>query len=146
MFDPKDDMNKSNKDWIKKQKISKEIQGDIFPDHKYKSMTEILNRQFAGHLAEEGIKYLQELGFLKLKVINKPNNLTRNESEVFDLLIKCKNRIVSFDEIANCIWKDKSEEKYSEYAITKLIERLKRKLPKYTIHTQRCVGYILVSS
>lgn len=146
MFDSKDDMNESDKDWVKKQKISKEIQEDIFPDHKYKSMTEILDRQFAGHLAEKSIKYLQELGFLKLKVVNKPNNLTKSESEVFDLLLRNKNKLVSFDQIADCIWKDKSDEKYSEYAMTKLIERLKKKLPKNIIHTQRSIGYILISS
>lgn len=146
MFDPKDDMNDPNEIWLEKQKIAKAIQEKIFSERRYRSMTEILDRQFVGRLAEESIRYLQELGFIKLIHINKPVNLTKNESGVFDLLLRSKNKIVSFSEIADCIWKDRSDEKYSEYAITKLIERLKKKLPKNTIHVQRGVGYILISS
>lgn len=146
MFDPKDDMNEANGNWLEKQKVSKEIQEKIFPDRKLRSMTEILDRQFAGKLAEESIKYLQALRLIKLTEIDKPANLTKSESVVFNLLRENKNKIVSFDEIADCIWKDKSEEKYSEYAITKLIERLKKKLPKNIIHVQRGFGYILISS
>ncbi|MBP9817267.1 helix-turn-helix domain-containing protein [Candidatus Shapirobacteria bacterium] len=62
---------------------------------------------------------------------------------MFDVLKKYIGQLVSFDRIATELWQE-SEEKYSEYAITKLIERLKKKLPKYSIHSQRGVGYILV--
>lgn len=146
MFDPKDDIDEPNKIWQDKQKMAKEIQEKIFPEHKYRSMVEILDRQFSGKLAAKSIKYLQELGLIKLIKVNKPENLTRSESVVFSLLTGDKNKIVSFDEIADHIWKDRSDEKYSEYAITKLIERLKKKLPKNVIHVQRGVGYILISS
>lgn len=145
LFDPKDDMDKPNEIWREKQKIAKKIQEKILPDHRCRSMTEILDRQFSGKLAEESIRYLQEMGFIKLTKVDKPENLTKNESTVFNLLSESKNKIVIFDEIADCIWKDKSEEKYSEYAITKLIERLKKKLPKNVIHVQRGVGYSLIS-
>lgn len=146
IFDPKDDMNDPSKTWIKKQMISRKIQEEIFPTHKQKSMTEILDRQFSGKLAEKSIKYLQELELIKLIKVKKPTNLTKSESLIFDLLIKNKVQIVSLDDIADNLWKDNSEEKYSEYAITKLIERLKKKLPKNVIHVQRGVGYILISS
>lgn len=145
MFDPKDDMDTPNKIWQEKQKMAKKIQEKIFPEHRYRSMTEILDRQFSGKLAEASIKYLQELGLIKLIKVYKPTNLTKNESSVFNLLSKNKNKVVSFDEIASCIWKENSEERYSEYAITKLIERLKKKLSKGIIHVQRGVGYSLIS-
>ncbi len=146
MFDPKDDMNNPSKIWLEKQMVSKKIQEEMFPTHKQKSMTEILDRQFSGKLAEKSIKYLQELELIKLIEVKKPSNLTKSESITFDLLIKNKAKIVSFDDIADNLWKDNLEEKYSEYAITKLIERLKKKLPKNVIHVQRGVGYILISS
>ncbi len=145
-FNPKDDMDEANETWQEKQRMAKKIQEDIFPSQKFRSMTEILDRQFSGKLAEESIKYLQELGFIKLNKVDEPSNLTRSESVIFDLLNENKNKVVSFDQIANYIWKDMSDVKYSEYAITKLIERLKKKLPKNIIHVQRGLGYILISS
>lgn len=144
MFDPKDSMEALSPIWQEKQKIARQIQESIFPSPKFKSLTEILDRQFSGKLAEKSIRYLQELGFIKLIKVDKPTNLTKNESAVFDLLNENKNKIVSFDDIADSIWKENSAEKYSEYAITKQIERLKKKLPKNVIHVQRGVGYILI--
>lgn len=146
MFDPKDSMEALSPIWQEKQKIARQIQESIFPSPKFKSLTEILDRQFSGKLAEKSIRYLQELGFIKLIKVDKPANLTKDESAVFDLLNENKNKIVSFGDIADSIWKENSAEKYSEYAITKQIERLKKKLPKNIIHVQRGVGYILISS
>lgn len=145
-FDPNDDMKTVSENWYKKQEMAKKIQEKIFPKEKFKSMTEVLDRQFSGKLAEASIKYLKELGLLKLKLVSKPYNLTLEESLLFDLLAKNKNKVVDFDMISDAIWKDKSIDKYSEYAITKLVERLKKKLPKGTIHPQRGIGYILITS
>lgn len=146
MFDPKDEMDELNEKWIEKQRIAKKIQEDVFPNQKFKSMTEILDRRFAGKLAEKSTVYLQELGLQKSIKIKRPLNLTKSESLVFTLLTENKNKLVTFDQIADCIWRDMSDVKYSEYAMTKLIERLKKKVPKNIIHTQRGIGYILISS
>lgn len=129
--------------WEEKQNKSKEIEEKILPKNKSKSMVQILDTEYAGKLAEESVKYLEKLKVGSKQIITKPDNLTKNETEIFNLLLRNKNKLVSFDEIADWLWKDKTDEKYSEYAITKLIERLKKKLPKNLIHSQRGFGYIL---
>lgn len=129
--------------WEEKQNKSKEIEEKILPKNKSKSMVQILDTEYAGKLAEESVKYLEKLKVGSKQIITKPDNLTKNETEIFNLLLRNKNKLVSFDEIADWLWKDKTDEKYSEYAITKLIERLKKKLPKNLIHSQRGTGYIL---
>ena len=139
-------MKNGSKIWLEKQEKTIEIQDKIFENSlnkKVKGLTKILDTEFAGKLAEESTKYLEKLKASSKQIITKPVNLTKSENIVFNLLLRNKNKLVSFDEIANWLWEDKSEEKYSEYAITKLIERLKRKSPKNLIQAQRGVGYIL---
>lgn len=127
--------------WTEKQNKAFEVQSILFPDKK--SMIKILDTEFAGRLAEKSVKYLEKLKFASKSEIRKPSNLTKNETEVFNLLLRNKNRLVTFEEISEWLWKDKLDEKYSEYAITKLIERVKKKLPKNSIHSQRGTGYLL---
>lgn len=127
--------------WKEAQDKSTIIQNVFFPTKK--SLFKILDTEFAGKLAEESAKYLEKLKVRSKQTIVKPENLTRSENIVFNLLMRNKNKIVTFDEIATWLWEDKSEEKYSEYAITKLMERLKRKSQKNLIQSQRGVGYIL---
>lgn len=130
-----------NLSWNEVQNEIAKIQSDFYP--KKKSLLKILDTEFAGKLAEESAQYLEKLKLPSKKVVTKPDGLTKAENIVFNLLLRNKNKLVSFDEIANWLWEDKSEEKYSEYAITKLIERLKKKLPKNLVQAQRGVGYIL---
>ncbi len=120
---------------------STKIQNILFPNKK--GLFKILDTQFVGGLAEESAKYLEKLKVPSKKIVDKPDNLTKSENIVFNLLLRNKNKLVTFDEIADWLWKDKSEEKFSEYAITKLIERLKKKLPKNMVHAQRSIGYLL---
>jgi DNA-binding winged helix-turn-helix (wHTH) protein len=70
--------------------------------------------------------------------------LTAQERLLFDLL-KTKNDITSRDEIAQTIWRAQWTEKYSDWAIDKLISKLKRKLTfsKYEILTLKNRGYQL---
>lgn len=130
-----------NLDWSNKQKKVDSIQGEIFS--KTKSMLNVLDTEFAGRLAVESTKYLEKLKLNSKIEITKPDNLTKNETEIFNLLLRNKNKLVSFDEISQWLWKENIEEKYSEYAITKLIERLRKKLPKNLIHSQRGIGYLI---
>lgn len=143
LFDYKNKMFTYSQTWLEKQNRADEITSQILPPKKPKSMTSILDTEFAGKLAEESSKYLERLKSNSKTEIQKPNDLTKNENVVFNLLLRNKNKLVSFEEISNWLWEDKSEEKYSEYAITKLIERLKKKLPKSLIQSQRGIGYIL---
>lgn len=132
-------------DWEQKQAKVAEIQATFFPKHK--SMLKILDTQFAGKLAEESAKYLEKLKASSKFEFNKPENLTKSERNLLNLLLRNKNKLVTFDQIAEEIWREKVFEKYSEYAITTLIKKLKKKLRQKTnkniIHPQRGVGYIL---
>lgn len=130
--------------WEERQDLIAHYQNKIFNKKPTLTMKRIIENSFSGKLAEVSHEYKKELGVTKESKIKPITKLTKNEKCLFDLLLGNKGKIVSFDALANALWKDKSDEKYSEYAITKLIERLKKKLPKYLIHSQRGLGYILV--
>lgn len=133
------------KTWLKKQKKAKELQNKIFEENsKSKNMTDILSEQFAGNLAQDSIVYLKELGIFKPSKIKILKKFTNTENKIFNLLLNNKERLVSFDQIAKVIWEENYFDKYSEYAITKHIENIKKKISKNHIHNQRGYGYILV--
>ncbi len=137
--------NLEKPEWLQKQKRAEKMQFKILGDRKEsKTMHSILETEFSGNLASKSIRYLKELGLLKSQKIEVTGKLTKTENKIFDLLVKQKGDIVSFDEIAKTIWGENYFDKYSEYAITKHIENLKNKITKNSIHTQRGYGYILV--
>lgn len=131
--------------WGEKQEIASKTQHYFYPDKK--SFIKILDSEFAGKLAEESAKYLEKLKAPSKFEVDKPENLTRSERGVMNLLLRNKNKLVTFDQIAEEIWKEKQFEKYSEYAITTIIKKIKNKLKqktdKHIIQAQRGVGYIL---
>lgn len=131
--------------WRDKQDKVSNIQNKIFPISKCKQMKKILDTEFVGSLAQKSQEYLQKLGMSKTIKVAKPKNLTKKESLIFDLLVKNKDKIITYDQIADTLWGEFQDEKYSEYAITKLMERLKKKLPINIIHSQRGTGYLLYS-
>lgn len=114
-------------------------------------MNYILSVQTVGSLAKESYTYLTDLGYgIKSQLPNPIDvlNLTSQEKLLLELLIKNKPNVVSIDTIATALWTNAFEEKFSLYAITKLIERLRAKLKKaginqQLIHAQRGVGYFL---
>ncbi|MBU0975294.1 MAG: helix-turn-helix domain-containing protein [Patescibacteria group bacterium] len=70
------------------------------------------------------------------------------EKEILQQFIDKDDNILSYDEIADIIWKDKSNEQFSLWAINKRIHRLRSKLmkegmPKAGLMTVRGVGYYL---
>lgn len=137
--------NLEKSEWLKKQKLAEKMQIKILGESKEsKTMHSILYTEFSGNLASKSIKYLKELGLLKLQKIEIIGKLTKTENKIFDLLNKNKGNIVSFDEIAKVIWGDNYFDKYSEYAITKHIENLKNKITENSIHSQRGHGYLLL--
>lgn len=131
--------------WIKIQELTSTIQDHFYPNKK--SFIKILDTEFAGHLAEESAKYLEKLKSPSKFEVDKPENLTRSEKNVLNLLLRNKNKLVTFDQIAEEVWREKAYEKYSEYAITTIIKKIKKKLKqktdKHIIQAQRSVGYIL---
>lgn len=132
-----------SKTWIKKQEKTIEIYRELFGKNpKPKGLTKILDSEYAGKLAEKSAEYLHKLGNSSQTNLPNLSSLTKNENVLLNLLLENKNKLVSFDQIADAIWPD-NPDKFSEYAITKLAERLKKKLPKNSIHPQRGTGYIL---
>jgi DNA-binding winged helix-turn-helix (wHTH) protein len=71
--------------------------------------------------------------------------LTAQERILFDFL-KNKNDIVGRDDIAKAIWRGEWTEKYSDWAIDKLVSKLKKKLifSNYEILTIKNRGYQLM--
>lgn len=137
--------NLNKDDWLKKQKLAEKMQSKILGEQKEsKTMHNILDTEFSGKLAEESINYLKVLGIIKKNKIEILGKLTKSQKIIFDLLSAKKGKLVSFDEIAKAIWGENYFDKYSEYAITKHIEELKKKITKNSIHSQRGIGYILV--
>jgi hypothetical protein len=75
--------------------------------------------------------------------------LSKKEMEVLISLIENEGSIVSFDCIADILWRDESVERYSLQAISKVIERIRKKLDMYgckkqVIYTRRNEGYVYV--
>ncbi len=132
-------------EWLKKQKLAEKMQLKILGVRKEsKTMHSILETEFSGNLASKSIEYLKELGLLKPQKAEVIGKLTKTENKIFDLLIRQKGGLVSFDEIAKTIWGENYFGKYSEYAITKHIENLKNKITRNSIHSQRGYGYLMM--
>lgn len=95
-------------------------------------------------------KYLQKLGFdikIDMSKINT-KKFTVQEENVFNTLYRHRGEVVSFDTLANVLWEDKADEKYSLEAMAKVIENLRKKIinqgiNKEIIVTKRGKGYFL---
>lgn len=146
-YEPIGILEKNTNRWKQKQEEAARIEKLVVKSKKSKSFVKILDTEFAGHLAEESAKYLEKLKAPSKFEVEKPENLTRSEKDVMNLLLRNKNKLVTFDQIAEEIWREKQFEKYSEYAITTIIKKIKKKLKqktdKHIIQAQRGVGYIL---
>jgi hypothetical protein len=91
--------------------------------------------------------YLQKLGLGNFKKLdqNLAKHLSNQEKAVFEELLK--EKIVNQDRIAEILWGE-NEEKYSLWAITKLIQKIRNKVKLYgadpsQIKTVYGQGYIL---
>jgi hypothetical protein len=105
--------------------------------------------------------YLAKLGFPSNPILTqknhqifvnqKPiNSLTPQEKRLLTLLIKYQNQLVTFDQAADAVWQDQADDKYSLYALSKLIENLRKKITlsginHQLIHTKRGQGYLLIN-
>ncbi|MFH1561711.1 MAG: winged helix-turn-helix domain-containing protein [Patescibacteria group bacterium] len=111
-------------------------------------------------LVQESQKYLRQLGISTGEVFSLANDrvliegkkllqgITKKEKSLLCLLVKNKNRLCSFDQISEAIWLDDSFDKFSDWAVTKLVQRLRTKLQENgfspnLIQTQRGQGYLL---
>lgn len=108
---------------------------------------------------KESITYQAKLGINVGEAIIKNKNdiyingkiaiFTPIEKRVLINLVDNKKKIVPFDQIANAMWGEDANEKYSLYAISKCIERIRLKMIDHNIapqiiQTYRSQGYRLV--
>ena len=67
--------------------------------------------------------------------------------EIWNLLQSRKGEIVTRDIVAEIIWKNNTEEKYSDWAIDQVIHRIREKIRKakspHKILTKKGQGFIL---
>ncbi len=96
-------------------------------------------------------EYLEKLGFKQEEIKININNpiFTKQEKDVLGALIRNTGQIVSFDGMADIIWKDKSDQKFSLEAIAKIIQNIRIKIRtlginKEVIFTKRGSGYLLL--
>lgn len=71
---------------------------------------------------------------------DKEITLTRNESILLSLLLNCSEKILSYESINHAIWKD---QKGSDVARRQLIHRLKSKLEKIEIASEKGIGIFI---
>ena len=108
----------------------------LFPD--FKPVLNRLQNDIDPNLKKESVIYHQKLGINVLDIFlikhgeiyinSKFAKFTPTEKSVLKVLIENKNQIVSFEQIAEAMWQDKSTEKYSLYAMSKCVERIREKL------------------
>lgn len=83
-----------------------------------------------------------------INFVNVDSHFSKKEKKVFKALINSKGKAVSRDEIAKAIWPINTEDFYSDWAVDRLVARLRTKIiklgiPKEVIRTIRNQGYTL---
>lgn len=128
----------------------------LFPD--YKPTLESLVVDLVKK--SESVRYLNEIGVpnqfnLEIKSgdlwyanQNVEKNFTKSQAAILKLMMNRRSEIISFDDLSDMIWEQKSTDKYSIWAINKHMQRLKDKLGELQIHnisieSVRGRGYIL---
>ncbi len=151
--------------WTDKQNIVEYLMkhssiNSLFP--KYQSVLEYIKiGKIPSKLIENSNKLYQELGFpLTIDLNYKENTfylngkiidtLTKNEIEVLKVLIDNKNKIVTYDQLAEAIWKEDSYNFYSLEAISKTVERVNNKIKACNIFEgpiklKRGLGYEIIN-
>lgn len=96
-------------------------------------------------------EYLEKLGFKQEEIKININNpvFTKQEKDVLGALIRNKGQIITFDEVADIVWKEEADNKFSLVAIAKIIQNIRIKIRaiginKEVIFTKRGSGYLLL--
>lgn len=129
---------------------------ELFPH--YSPTLAALKDTQQGKLMEQSKAYLQELGFGTEQVFTQKGNevellgknfpLVNSEKKLMNLLLVKRGTVVSYDDIAEVLWEKDADEKFSLYAISKTVERLRTRVKSAgvfpdIIQTVRGTGYIL---
>lgn len=128
----------------------------LFPN--YTPTLNKLRESQRGREMTESQKYLGSFGFGtenifstengRINILGKNFIIGNSEKKLMNLLLLKRGRVVNYDEIADALWNDDADEKYSLYAISKAIERLRTKVEENGVYsgiiqTVRGEGYIL---
>jgi archaellin len=152
----------ANEKWVDKQTISDYLLSStrlckLFPEFRKESNKKV--RPTVKHSLDSK-NYLAKLGFsrntkIKIKEGNIylgykkiTNKFSKQERAVLIRLIKDKRNTVTHDQIGHILWGDNAEEKYSLWAIAKIIQKIRKKLAIYNADRLICAiygkGYCLV--
>lgn len=132
----------------------------LFPNWK-PTLVGLRTKESARYAADSKV-YFEKLGYPsepvfalfegQIIVENKPlvNHMTATEGEILRELITNEGRVLSFEQIGDILWGEEAVNKYSEYAITKAMQRLREKITSLgitseVIQTKRGQGYLLVN-
>ena len=119
----------------------------------YPDFTDITKTKFTvdRDLLSQSNKYLVELGLINknVSIIEKLNNLTTQEEKVLKVLNNNRGNYVTFDEIADVLWGNDMDDKFSLLVMSKVMENLRRKIReigvnKEVIFTKRGKGYMII--
>jgi DNA-binding response OmpR family regulator len=84
------------------------------------------------------------LNFLPTEKEAKNMPLSLTEEKIYTVLLDNKNKIVTRQQLAKIVWGEKGERKYSQWAISEIMYRIRKKLPfGTTLQTLRNRGYML---
>lgn len=129
----------------------------LFPKHE--STILAVRKDPAAELRNQSRAYLTSLGFppKRLFTVDSKQQVAINDSclplrpkekEVMTLLIEKRNQVVTANDIAERLWAEEAQSKYSLYAISKVVERLRKRVQSQgifpgIIETRRGQGFIL---
>lgn len=87
-------------------------------------------------------------GHIFINLVNVDHQFSKKEKKAFKVLIGKANSLVSRDDLAKAIWTINTEDNYSDWAVDRLIARLRLKIaglgmPKEVVKTVRNKGYTL---
>ncbi|MFZ6022585.1 MAG: winged helix-turn-helix domain-containing protein [Patescibacteria group bacterium] len=129
----------------------------LFPKHE--STILAVRKEPTLELRNQSRAFLTSLGFppKRLFTVDDTRQVAINEErlplrpkekEVMSLLIEKRNQIVSANDIAERLWAEEAQSKYSLYAISKVVERLRKQVQAHgifpgIIETRRGQGFVL---
>lgn len=141
--------------WREKQDMARDVYGSPpFTEllgESDKGYMDFMENNSAGQLAVESAIYYKELGYPVVSLINNANEiegLSTSEQIILQLFLENRNKIVTYDQLAAVMWPENTAEKFSLYAISKIVQRVKDKIAdsgirQQLIHAQRGEGYVL---
>lgn len=111
------------------------------PEHEISPVLRVVSRKYLEDCGLAGITLIQVQTFSE--------QLSKQEKKVFLTLVAHDGTIVTFNELATEVWSEQATEKFSLYALAKIVESIRRKLILFRIYRQliftvRKQGYLFL--